>query len=725
MKQMRAALTAFMSVVLLASTLAGTAHSSDLVARSGGLGTDGLSADSLSTANLAASNLTTSNLSTVVPSGKLFTAGNIISDAVFTDSGSMSASAIQKFLKAQGKDCVAGSAPCIKDYTVSKAFSVAAVPGKCKAVSVSKGDSAATLIKKVATACKINPRVLLVMLQKEQGLITMTKPTASRYDRAFGLSCPDNANGWCDPQYAGFFNQLYGAGDRFWSYRNNLNSANPTYGYRPGRSQKILYSPNQSCGSSNVYIENMSTALLYIYTPYQPNAAALASMSGVGNSCSAYGNRNFFRFFFDWFGDPRVASSLAKAPNHSQVYLLDRGTKRPISAAWTRELTRTLGAVGVISATGIAAYPTAGTLQRIVRNPDNGQVWSLYGGKKYLFTSDALITSWSGKAAASSAIDLDPLVLHRLPQGANIPRTDTSSTPQLLGLGAEAGKGTKNWVTGTGTIGTSGKLLEAMVLNVVNSPGSGIECSAKMEAKKWRGWVKAKSVCGVMGQGKRIEGVKLRLTGPLKNTHDVWYRVRTGGLGWHGWTRNGAFAGTTGWGRRIEQVQVRLQAKGAGAPGVTRAPGVKAMQVRALVTTKSWTGWKNPLVPAQTTSKKRHVRAVAVRFPGVQPWKGSVQCSARITGQGWKKYVGAKKTCGTKKANQQMEAVRLRFTGDMKKHMDIWYRVKTRPGGWSGWAKNGQSAGTSLGAEITAIEVSYQKHGSKKPGSQAHRYRTR
>ena len=36
---------------------------------------------------------------------------------------------------------------------------------------------------------------------------------------------------------------------------------------------------------------------LYNYTPYQPNAAALAAYPGTGDSCSAYGNRNFFFLF--------------------------------------------------------------------------------------------------------------------------------------------------------------------------------------------------------------------------------------------------------------------------------------------------------------------------------------------------------------------------------------------------------------------------------------------
>jgi hypothetical protein len=64
----------------------------------------------------------------------------------------------------------------------------------------------------------------------------------------------------------------------------------------------VRYNPNAACGTSPVYIQNQATVNLYNYTPYQPNAAALAAGYGTGDSCSAYGNRNFWNFFTDWFG---------------------------------------------------------------------------------------------------------------------------------------------------------------------------------------------------------------------------------------------------------------------------------------------------------------------------------------------------------------------------------------------------------------------------------------
>src|SRR5690606_20979087 len=61
--------------------------------------------------------------------------------------------------------------------------------------------------------------------------------------------------------------------------------------------------------------KNEATAALYNYTPYTPNAAALANLYTTGDSCSSYGNRNFWAFYTDWFGSPvgKVAGGVAKS----------------------------------------------------------------------------------------------------------------------------------------------------------------------------------------------------------------------------------------------------------------------------------------------------------------------------------------------------------------------------------------------------------------------------
>jgi hypothetical protein len=226
-----------------------------------------------------------------------FQAGNIISDAVFYDSTSMSAAAIQSFLAKKGSSCVAGwGRTCLKNYR--ETTGARAADSYCTGGLAAATETAAQIIAKVAVSCRINPQVLIVMLQKEEGLVTLSAggSIGIEYRSAMGFGCPDTAV--CNSQYYGFFNQVYSAAHQFQYYaRNPLG-----YAHVAGMVNEVLYSPNAACGSSRVFIQDQATASLYNYTPYQPNAAALAAGYGSGNSCSAYGNRNFWEYFTDWFG---------------------------------------------------------------------------------------------------------------------------------------------------------------------------------------------------------------------------------------------------------------------------------------------------------------------------------------------------------------------------------------------------------------------------------------
>ncbi|WP_159805778.1 hypothetical protein [Cellulomonas citrea] len=229
-----------------------------------------------------------------------FDPGNIISDTVFYDTTTMNADTVQAFLSSAGAACSQGSdgSPCLKNYRESTAGRGAT--SRCAAYAAGSNESAAVIISKVAQACGINPQVLIVTLQKEQGLVTTTNPSAGRYRAAMGYGCPDSAA--CNSLYYGFFNQVYSAASQFRNYALNPQQ----YSHRAGVANDILFSPNSGCGSSTVFIQNQATASLYNYTPYQPNAAALAAgygtASGSGAGCASYGNRNFWNYFTDWFG---------------------------------------------------------------------------------------------------------------------------------------------------------------------------------------------------------------------------------------------------------------------------------------------------------------------------------------------------------------------------------------------------------------------------------------
>src|SRR5215217_7310385 len=207
-----------------------------------------------------------------------FNAGYIISDAIFFDSSTMSAADVQAFLSEKGAKCVPNTdgTKCLKDYTQTTTTRAAdsSCPGQYTGAA---NETAAQIITKVARACSINPRVLLVLLQKEQSLVTrLTAGNAEIYRKATGFGCPDTAP--CDAQFYGFFNQVYSAASRFQFYADN-----PTrFAHRVNvPTQQVRYHPDEACGGSTVLIRNQATAGLYNYTPYQPNAAALAAGYGV------------------------------------------------------------------------------------------------------------------------------------------------------------------------------------------------------------------------------------------------------------------------------------------------------------------------------------------------------------------------------------------------------------------------------------------------------------
>ena len=235
-----------------------------------------------------------------------FNPGDIISDEQMGDYLSMSEADIYNFMKSKNScndtNIVKASWYPNLSYHIENGHFV------CLADEKFDGESSAHIIWQAAQDYQINPKVLIVLLEKEQGLITDTWPNSTlQYRSATGYGCPDTAA--CDSQYYGFKNQIRNAA-KF--YRKNLDG-DPNWTNYPVGVNNVLYNPNYACGSSPVDIKNRATGALYTYTPYQPNSAALRSGYGMGDGCSAYGNRNFYLYYTDWFGDTHASSDLSRA----------------------------------------------------------------------------------------------------------------------------------------------------------------------------------------------------------------------------------------------------------------------------------------------------------------------------------------------------------------------------------------------------------------------------
>jgi hypothetical protein len=277
-------------------------------------------------------------------SGSEFRANHIIDDEIFYNGSTMTSSQIQSFLNAKMPTCDingevgpfldrngngwdtradygrANGAPppytCLKDYVQS--YDARSDSGLCSYIAPGSNRTAAQIIDTVARACNINQKALIVILQKEQSLITDDWPWPIQYDKAMGYYCPDDTEnpGWCHPNFAGFFNQVYGAAKGF----NDYKMFPEDWNHAKGRTSFVSYqvdnpdtvqNENTLCGGTNLTMQTAATAGLYNYTPYQPNKAALDNLYETGDSCSAYGNRNFWRMFNDWFGptiQPKISA---------------------------------------------------------------------------------------------------------------------------------------------------------------------------------------------------------------------------------------------------------------------------------------------------------------------------------------------------------------------------------------------------------------------------------
>lgn len=280
-----------------------------------------------------------------------FVAGRIIDDSVFYNKDAMNASQIQDFLnklipncdtwgtakseygggtRAQYAASVGWPSPpyvCLNNYyenTTTGETSFEKGGG-----AFDSGTSAAQIIYNAAQQYGINPQVLLVMLRKESSgpLTTDSWPLKSQYKYAMGYACPDsgaNNSANCNTSQAGFYNQVTKAAWQLKYYKDHQND----YRYKLGANQ-IQYSPDVTCGTKMVNIENIATLSLYIYTPYTPNDTALANYPGTA-PCGAYGNRNFFMYFKEWFGSPnyRPPTCDAKVANTTCVWLLFDPTER-------------------------------------------------------------------------------------------------------------------------------------------------------------------------------------------------------------------------------------------------------------------------------------------------------------------------------------------------------------------------------------------------------------
>lgn len=325
-----------------------------------------------------------------------FDPGNIISDATMYNGSALTADQVQSFLAQREGAC---SSTCMANYRQNTPTMAANT--RCAAYSGSASERASDIITRVGQACNISQKSLIVLIEKEQSLISAVNPTLSRYNYATGFGCPDTAP--CDPAVGGFFYQVYYAAKQFQTYRQT-----PTqWNYQAGRVNQVLFHPDAArCGSAPVFIQNRATAGLYIYTPYQPNAAAMRNLYGSGDSCSSYGNRNFWRIFTDWFGSPTAASSLVRTTTDATVYLVSDTNKYPVPSLSILSALAPLGQLGYVSQQFLDSFVTSHVVGRSLRGPD-GTIYFYDSGIKLPFTSCGQAVDYGASCDVSGYVQLN------------------------------------------------------------------------------------------------------------------------------------------------------------------------------------------------------------------------------------------------------------------------------------------------------------------------------
>lgn len=317
-----------------------------------------------------------------------FDPNNIIDNAIFDSSQTMSTSDIQNFLNGFPNSC-------LKNYSSAYPISYS---------EYGQNASAATIIRRSADLWGLNPQVILTTLEKEQSLVSGNVGCPEwKYNSAMGMGCPDN--GACPaPAYAGFskqvtkgswqlmFNRQRSEGNTAWNGDGSVGYYSfMTAGYR-ARTQggaSAYYDGYITIDGSRVYLSNGATASLYSYTPH------------------FHGNQNFVIIFERWFGLTKGTKIIKKADD-STFYLLNKGVKQKIPNG---DIYNAYGFNKILTTTVSAAYldsvPTGNDLTTLARDAA-GNIQLLTKGNRYTLTSDTC-TAWGLQCFNPYVVtDLDP-----------------------------------------------------------------------------------------------------------------------------------------------------------------------------------------------------------------------------------------------------------------------------------------------------------------------------
>ena len=307
---------------------------------------------------------------------------------------------------------------------------------------------------------------------------------------------------------------------------------------------------------------------------------------------------------------------------------------------------------------------------------------------------------------------------------------DAATVPTVTYMTHVQGKGDTSWVSdgqSSGTVGES-KRLEAIKIKVSGVSNLGITYRVHAQTYGWMTWASDGNLGGTSGESKRLEAIQIKLTGANASKYDVYYRVHAQNYGWLGWAKNGESSGTSGQSKRLESIEIKIVAKGAAAPGSTSYKYIE--YGKSSTNTNANAGMVNYMTHVQTYGNQawvsdgslsgtygesKRLEAIYLKL-GNTGYTGGITYQTQVQKYGWLGFVSDGAMSGTSGESKRLEAIQIKLTGNVANYYDVYYRVHAQTYGWLGWAKNGASAGTvGLSKRLEGIQVVLLPKGSAAP----------
>lgn len=221
---------------------------------------------------------------------------------------------------------------------------------------------ASEIIFNAANKNKINPKWILVTLQKEQSLVGSSTPSQDQLDWAMGYGVCDS----CAKDDLGI--------QKFRGFANQIDKATSRLRYYLTFPEKFNFFAGQTFQIDNqaITIKNQATALLYNYTPH------------------IHGNFNFWKLWSRWFAKAYPDGSLVQAEGEKGVWLIQNGLRRAINSKAVLKSLYGAQAVVSVSPSDLDNFSIGAQIKypnHTLAKAENGDLFLLVNNEKRKITS--------------------------------------------------------------------------------------------------------------------------------------------------------------------------------------------------------------------------------------------------------------------------------------------------------------------------------------------------